>query len=355
MGMMKLRRILRWVGIVTVILCIVYLLGPRPEPPKFDNTLPELNVASIDLDSFIAEAESAWPVKEDNEARIVWADSLKKEPSEYAIVYLHGFSASQEEGDPVHTTIARTFGCNLYLSRLSMHGLDTTEQLLGLSADNYWESAKQALAIGKRLGKKVILMGTSTGGTQALQLAAAFPGSVTGLVLLSPNVAIKDPNAWLLNNPWGLQIARMVKGGNYVVAKDTRPVYKRYWNTPYRLEAVVELQEMLEASMKAATFQKITQPMLLMYYYKDENNQDQVVRVDAMRAMFEQVATPHTLKKEVALPKTGDHVIGSYIKSGDVQSVIDVSTEFLEQVMQLPRMDKQLAASDSLGIGKTKY
>jgi pimeloyl-ACP methyl ester carboxylesterase len=347
--MKKLRRILRWVGIVTVVLCIAYLLGPRPEPPKFDKTFPEVNFSSNELESFIAKGENEWRVKEDNEARIIWADSLKKEPTEYAIVYLHGFSASQEEGDPVHTTIAKTFGCNLYLSRLSMHGLDTSEQLLGLTADNYWESAKKALAIGKQLGKKVILMGTSTGGTQALQLAAAFPDAVNGLVLLSPNVAIKDPNAWLLNNPWGLQIARMVKGGDYVVAKDTRPIYKSYWNTPYRLEAVVELQEMLEASMKAATFQKITQPLLLMYFYKDENKQDEVVSVEAMRNMFEKVATPHTLKKEVALPKTGDHVIGSYIKSGDVQSVIDVSAEFLEEVMQLSKRDKQLASADSLG------
>ncbi len=338
--MRKVRSILRWVGIVTVLLCIGYLLGPRPEAPIFDKTLPEINFSSGDLESFIAKSESEWPVKPDNEARIIWADSLKKEVTDYAIVYLHGFSASQEEGDPVHTTIAKTFGCNLYLSRLSMHGLDTSEQLLGLTADSYWESAKQALAIGKQLGKKVILMGTSTGGTQALQLAAAFPDAVQGLVLLSPNVAIKDPNAWLLNNPWGLQIARVVKGGDYVVAKDTRPIYKSYWNTPYRLEAVVELQEMLESSMKAATFQKITQPMLLMYYYKDENNQDPVVSVAAMRQMFEQVATPHTLKKEVSLPKTGDHVIGSYIKSGDVQSVIEVSTEFLEDVMKLPKISQ---------------
>jgi pimeloyl-ACP methyl ester carboxylesterase len=191
-----------------------------------------------------------------------------------------------------------------------MHGIDTTEQLLGLTADCYWESARDALAIGKKLGKKVILVGTSTGGTQALQLAAAYPGDVAGLILLSPNIAIKDPNAWLLNNPWGLQIARLVTGSDYVVAKDTRAIYKKYWNTPYRLEAVVELQEMLEATMKASTFQRITQPLLLMYYYKDANNQDKVVRVDAMQKMFDQVATPISLKKEVALPKTGDHVIG---------------------------------------------
>jgi len=332
--MKKLRKILRWVGIVMVLFCIAYLLGPRPIPPVYNSTMPTIPDSPIGIESYVTAHEQALPVKPDNEARIVWNDTTQS-ITNYAIVYLHGFSASQEEGDPIHTTLAKKFGCNLYLSRLSMHGLDTTEQLLGLTAESYWESAKQALAIGKKLGRKVILMGTSTGGTQAIQLAAAFPNDVAGLILMSPNIAIKDPNAWLLNNPWGLQIARMVKGSDYVIAKDTRPIYKQYWNTPYRLEAVVELQEMLETTMKAATFQRIIQPLLLMYYYKNENNQDNVVRVDAMRKMFEKVSTPLSLKREVALPNTGDHVIGSYIKSGDVQTVMYVGEEFLRDVMKL--------------------
>jgi esterase/lipase len=338
--MKKLRRILRWVGIITVIICIGYLLGPRPETPKFDLTMPEVKASVGELDSVIAESEARFNLKPDNEARVVWFDTSTKAPTEYAIVYLHGFSASQEEGDPVHATLAKKFGCNLYLSRLSMHGLDTSEQLLGLTADKYWESAKQAVAMGKKIGRKIILMGTSTGGTLALQLAAAFPDEISGLMLLSPNVAIKDPNAWLLNNPWGLQIAKIVTGSQYIVAKDNRDIYKRYWNTPYRLEAVVELQELMETTMKTSTFKRITQPLLLMYYYKDEENQDRVVSVDAMRKMFDEVATPHTLKKEVALPKTGDHVIGSYIKSGDVQSVIDVGEEFLRNMMGLKPMSE---------------
>ncbi len=81
---------------------------------------------------------------------------------------------------------------------------------LNLTADKYWESAKEALAIGQQIGNKVILVGTSTGGTLALQLAAQYP-EVYAMVLLSPNIAINDPNAWLLNNPWGLQISQAGK------------------------------------------------------------------------------------------------------------------------------------------------
>lgn len=331
--MKKLMRIFRWGGIVTVVLCIGYLLGPSPATPRFDTDMPPIPATLSTLDQWLAQKESALRVKPDNEARIVWANDSTREATEYAVVYLHGFTASQEEGDPVHTTVAQHFGCNLYLSRLSMHGLDTAEQLLGLTATNYWESAREALQIGMMLGKKVILMGTSTGGTQALQLAAAYPEAVAGVILMSPNIAIKDPNAWLLNNPWGLQIARLVIGSDYITARDTRPIYKQYWSTPYRIEAAVELQEMLEQTMTTTTFKQITQPLLLMYYYKNEANQDDVVRVDAMRSMFEAINTPMVLKKEVAIPEAGDHVIGSHLKSGDVKKVIETSIQFLQNTM----------------------
>jgi hypothetical protein len=61
------------------------------------------------------------------------------------VVYIHGFSASQEEGDPVHYTFAKKFGCNLFLNRLADHGVDTTEPLLNVTADKLWSSAKEAL------------------------------------------------------------------------------------------------------------------------------------------------------------------------------------------------------------------
>ena len=339
--MQSIMRKARKGGIVVVVVCLGYVLGPRPDTPRFDPLLLEVMPGGQELDSFVAAQEAKWKLKPDNEARIIWNDPKQKNTTEYAIVYLHGFSASQEEGDPVHTTVAKSFGCNLYLSRLSMHGIDTSEQLLGLTAENYWESAKHALAIGKKLGRKVILMGTSTGGTQALQLAAAYPQDVSGLILLSPNIAINDPNAWLLNNPWGLQIARLVLGSKYNVPKDARAIYKRYWNSPYRIEAAVELQEMLEASMNSKTFRRISQPLLLMYYYKDEDNQDKVVRVDAMLKMFNEIATPGPLKIKAAIPNAGDHVIGSYIKSGDVESVIKQTKLFLLNNMKLPAIQIQ--------------
>ena len=42
-----------------------------------------------------------------------------------------------------------------------------------------------------------------------------------------------------------------------------------------------------------------------------------------------------SLKREVALPYTGDHVIGSYIKSKDVQSVVKETEKFAREILHL--------------------
>lgn len=328
---------MRWLkrlGIVVAILGIVYLIGPHPATPEYEATMPL--VPPIDeLEKFVDASESAHKIRPDNQARIVWANDTARQRTDYAIVYLHGFSASQKEGDPVHRNIARQFGCNLYLSRLAEHGIDTSEQLMNLTAGNYWKSALQALAIGSQLGNKVILMGTSTGATQALQLAAAYPGKVAALILYSPNIAINDPNAWILNNHWGLQIARLVKGGNYNIPEDNRTIYKQYWNKPYRLEATVALEEMLETTMNKTTFEKIKQPTLLLYFYKDEQHQDPVVKVSAMKEMFGQLGTADSIKRAMAMPNTGNHVIASPIKSNDVAGVENETARFLKEVVHL--------------------
>ncbi len=328
-------RFIKILLVSSILLVVAYLVGPKPKKPVYDATLPTAPSSVSGLESYIDQQEAKHKLRPNNQARIVWYNDSVKQPTDYAIVYLHGFSASQEEGNPAHRAIAKKFGCNLYLARLSQHGIDTSEQLLNLTADNYWQSAKEALVIGKQLGKKVILMGTSTGGTQALQLAAAYPNDIAGLILYSPNIAINDPNAWLLNNPWGLQIARMVKGSNYNDPADDRPIYKQYWNKHYRLEAVVALQELVETTMNEKTFATIHQPTLALYYYKDELHQDPVVKVSATQKMMEQLGTPSSLKKQVAMPKTEDHVIGSTIKSKDVEGVIKETKIFLKEVMKL--------------------
>ena len=323
-------RILKIVILCFFALIVIYFLGPKPSEPVLSEALPP--VASINtLDAYITAMEAPYKIKPNNEAKIIWADSSKTQ-TEYAIVYLHGFSASQMEGDPVHQNIAKQFNCNLYLARLAEHGIDTTEDLVNLTADQYWESAKLAYAIGKQIGKKVILMSTSTGGTLALQLAATYP-EIAGLILYSPNIEVFNPSAPLLDNPWGLQIGRAVLKSNYVDIKYKDSSYPKYWNSHYRIEGVVALQNLLEATMTEATFKKIHQPTLALYYYKDEAHQDNVVKVSAIQKMMQQIATPGNLKMEMAIPNAGNHVIASPIVSKDIVSVEQATAKFMKEVI----------------------
>lgn len=314
----------------------IYFLGPKPNRPEFNLVVPEVPGTPEALEQYIVGREAKHRLKLRNEAHVVWNDSSKQK-TEYAVVYLHGFSASQMEGDPTHRRFAKEFGCNLFLARLADHGVDTTEALMLYTPDRSWESAKEALAIGEKIGDKVILMSTSTGGTLALKLAAEYPDKVFALINLSPNIALRNGAAFIANDPWGLQIARLVVKGDYNVSDATEEESK-YWNKKYRIEAVSQLEELIESTMTKDLFQRIEQPSLTLYYYKNEEEQDPQVKVSAMLKMNEQLATPADSKVIVNIPTAGAHVIGSSLTSKDIEGVYKEIEKFAVGKLQLKKV-----------------
>lgn len=333
-----------------IVIIAIYFVGPEPSTPKWDSEMPVVPAGADELERYVAEKESRQKLKPDNEARIVWADSSRSK-TPYSVVYLHGFSASQKEGDPVHRRFAAEYGCNLYLARLADHGIDTVDAMINFTVDRWWRSAREALAIGRKIGDKVILMSTSTGGTMALALAAAFPGDVHALINMSPNIAINNDAAFLLNDPWGLYIARMVKGGKYN-EWDASPERQAYWYSKYRLEATVQLQEMLETKMKPETFEKITQPCLTLYYYKNESEQDPEVKVSAMLEMMTQLGTPEKYKRAVAIPDAGAHVLGSSLTSHDVEGVYAEMQKFAREVLEISSQSPVFSRQSPVSSGQ---
>lgn len=320
--------------IVITVLVIVYYLGPRPVTPRYDPILPTVPHQPSALDQYVATKEGFHKIKPDNEARIIWYDSLHHK-TPFSVVYLHGFSASQEEGNPVHRDFAKRYGCNLYLSRLDGHGLDTSEPLLTMTAGGLWRDAKEALSIGKALGEKVILVTCSTGSTLGLKLAATFPNDIYAIINMSPNVAINDDMAFLANNPWGLQLARLVCHGDYRQAPPETPELGKYWYNKYRLEAVVELESLLETTMEPGVFHSVKQPALNVYYFRDKQHQDPTVKVSAILAMHKALGTPVDMKEAVAIPDADAHVIGCYLTSKDVPAVEKAIDSFAEKKLGL--------------------
>jgi hypothetical protein len=86
--------------------------------------------------------------------------------------------------------------------------------------------------------------------------------------------------------------------------------------------------------MHTDTFSKVDEPVFLGYYYKNEEEQDQTVSVEAMLQMYEQLSTPDSLKQAVAYPDAGAHVICSDLKSQSVLKVLDDTRKFLQRIVR---------------------
>jgi esterase/lipase len=329
-----MKRVKRFFGILFMLVIVVYLLGPKPPKPELNKNLPSISASLANIENYIRKNDEGLTLKPDNGSRIFWANDSVRERTEYAVLYLHGFSASWYEGYPAHVNFARHFGFNLYIPRLASHGIETEDPLIDMTPDRLWESAKNALMVARSIGKKVIIMCTSTGGTLALKLAADFPEYVEGLILYSPNIRINNNASFMLSKPWGLQIGRKINGGKYrVTNEDFGSKECRYWNCKYRMEATVYLQQLVEVTMKKETYENVTAPVFLGYYFKDENNQDQTVKVGAMLKMFEQLGTSPDRKVKVAFPNAGDHVIGCELTSGSLDRVISETIKFGEEII----------------------
>lgn len=331
-----MKKILRFFGILLLLAALAYLLGPKPPKPQLNKDLPSVSASINNIGDYIRQYDSQQTIRPDNETRVFWANDSVKERTDFAVLYLHGFSASWYEGFPAHVNFARHFGCNLYIPRLASHGIETEDPLIDMTPDALWESAKEALMVARSIGKKVIIMSTSTGGTLALKLAADFPEYVEGLILYSPNIRINNGAAFLLSKPWGLQIGRKSVGGKYrITNEDFESKDCQYWYCKYRMEATVYLQQLVETTMKKETYQNVTAPVFLGYYYKDEKNQDQTVRVDAMLTMFDELGTAPESKVKVAFPEAGDHVIACELTSGCYNEVTAETIKFGEKVLRL--------------------
>ncbi|QRR02782.1 alpha/beta hydrolase [Dyadobacter sandarakinus] len=326
-------KVLLWIIGLLVVAGIVFLAGPRvPEA----NLSPELPAVATDLralEADINKSESGTPhLKPDNEARIFWADSAHRK-TPYSVVYIHGFGASWAEGDPVHRDLAKKYGANLYVSRMHDAGIDDPNAFDDLTPENFLAGAKRAVAIGKSLGDSVILIGTSAGGLLSVYIAANHP-ELKGLVLYSPCMEVNNSSLKLITGPWGRQILHKVIG-EHSVHMDTIPAQAQFWLQGYHTNGLITLQQMMDVISKPEVFEKIKMPVFVGYYYKNEEEQDKVVSVAAIKDMFEHLGTPASLKVLKAFPESGDHVIASQYRSKDVKGVFTATDRFFSEKLHL--------------------
>jgi len=327
-----MRRMVKWLA-APLVLITGYFLGPQTKYLPLDGKIKPYNGNLINIEAQIKQAEAKVSnIKPGNQSRIVWADSIRKTP--YSVVFLHGWSASSREGDPVVQDFARRYGCNVYYPRLAGHGIEDSDVFKELQPQDLINSARNAISIGQQLGEKVIIMGSSTGCTLGAYIAAQNPGAIAALIFYSPNIAIADKTAALLSGPWGMQIARLAHGGsNYHTWEPETPEVYDYWSTTYRIEGLICLQTLLDRTMKQEVFHKIDIPIFTGYYYKNEKEKDSVISTDAIKTFMSSISTPEEQQWLVPFADVGSHVITCDIQCKDLDSIRHKTYAFAEQVL----------------------
>lgn len=304
------------------LLTLLYVSGPRLDM--------SVQLTPIDLppslDAYIEESESRFSdITPGAEKSIVWAGE-RDVRTEYAVVYLHGFSATRQESAPVAERIAEALGANLFNTRFAGHGRSGDAMIEG-SLNGWLNDTREAMAIGRRLGDKIILLGVSTGGTAAVWAALNDGEQLAALVLMSPNFGPKDGRTSILTWPWGKQIARLMVGPerSWTPNNDGQA---RYWTTRYPTEAMLPMMAMVK-TIEQQDLSAIDAPSLWIYSERDE-----VLNVAKIERAYRQVGSG--IKQSLIINDSEDpshHVLaGDILSPSTVSGVVETVLSFISTI-----------------------
>ena len=259
-----MKKIATGILIVVGVIIILFFIGPRT---KIDLHLKTFDLPA-DLDQYLAQSEAKYSdIVPGTEKTIVWANA-EKTKTPLSIVYLHGFSATRQETVPLSNELAAQLGANLFYTRLSGHGRSNAA-MAEPTVNDWLNDTKEALEIGKRLGDKVIVIGTSTGGTLATWLAEQpNTDEVLAYILLSPNFAPRDSNSEVLTLPWAKQFAPLLVGSEYSW-KPQNAEHAKYWTHSYPSTALVTMMGLVKF-VRESDLKSIQKPVLVIYSPNDQ-------------------------------------------------------------------------------------
>lgn len=301
-------------GLATTLAVVIYLSTPRALVNAA--AIPEL---PADIDAYLVASEKQvgeqFHLIPNTEKRVVWQEPGMR--TEFAVVYLHGFSATRQETAPLAEQIADALQANLFETRLTGHG-HTEMPLHAARAEDWLEDAAEALAIGERLGDKVVVIGTSTGGSLALAMSDHEAAqAVSDIILLSPNIEPVNGTAKWATRPGGFLIARIVSGETRSWAPHNT-LQGRYWSTSYPTNAAIEMMRLVELTQSKLPMN--IRPNLLVVLSPD----DKVVSPAATKSAFEQITAPRKLLVEVE----GSQDPSNHVLAGDIlapESTADIA------------------------------
>ncbi len=232
------------------------------------------------LDRYLAEKESQVShLRDDCEKKIVWYNGIRRR-RKLAIVYIHGFSASRKETWPLCDRLARLVNANLFYTRLAGHGQDGAA--MGEARVSDWlNDGMEAVSIGRMLGEKIILVGTSTGGTLVTWLSSqkeVIP-VIAGLILISPNFFPLNPMAAATLWPPGLRFFERLMG-SWRCLTVSNTTQANYWTVRYPIRSIRTMMQLVRLSWRV-NLRRIAAPVLML-----TNPFDRIVNVLLARIRF---------------------------------------------------------------------
>lgn len=271
---------------------------PRPSPPS--------DIGA--LDGWLQASEAAFSDLRPGTAKgIVWQGAdCQRRP--WAVVYLHGFSASRLETAPLAETVGQGLGAHVFYTRLTGHGLGGAPMAEARPQD-WMADAVEAVRVGQLLGDKVLLISCSTGATLATWLGASPQGSqVAAHVFLSPNFGPKDWRAELVNWPWGRRLALAIEGETRGWVPDSE-AEALAWTTRYPTRAVFPMMAMVKA-VRDSDLASFTAPVLVQYSERDET-----VSPARIKTAFDCLGSSQKQLVPVSYSQSkGQHVLAGAIK-----------------------------------------
>lgn len=288
---------------------LAYFAGPvyRVDARITAPSLPAAGGDAAALEPWLTAAESRFPdIVPGAEKTIVWAHPDRRR-TPLAVVYLHGYTATRQEVAPLCDQLAAALGANLFYTRLTGHG--RAPVALGeASAEDWLRDAAEALAIGRALGERVVVVGTSTGGTLALWLAQRPEAAdIAAQILVSPNLGPRDERSTLLAGPWGYQLQRWLIGEEY----RWQPANERqakYWTWKYPARALVPMMALVR-SVRDSPLEDIRVPTLVIHSPKDS-----VVSPARIEAAYARLGAP--MKRIVKVEDSEDRA--HHVLAGDI-------------------------------------
>ncbi|SMX29048.1 Thermostable monoacylglycerol lipase [Pelagimonas phthalicica] len=286
----------------------MWLFGSR-EPVVTDIQFDD-SVLQGGVDAYLAAQEARFDdITPGVAKRVEWANE-PEQITDWVIVYLHGFSATSEEIRPVPDLVAQELGANLVYTRLQGHGRDG-DTMATASVEGWMRDIAEALAIARKIGRKTLVIGTSTGASLAtLAAQEEMSAEVAAYVLISPNFKLKSPAAALLVWPGARWWLPKLAGETRSFTPSNED-HATYWTNSYPTRALLPMAAAVQA-VKQSPPRNVSQPALFVF-----DDLDQVIDHAQTRVVAAQWGGPTSLHVVEVGPEDDPnrHVIAGHVLS----------------------------------------